>query len=165
MIPLPVSIDDDILDFARRAPFPARSKLIPSSPRHLMDASSSPGFDCGFIAAAAQIAWGCLYEAHELVQRHEGHPDADYLHALIHRFEGDAGNHRWWLRQVGRHPLHARLEAELRQIQNLPPEWTPLVKRWDGLAAANLDLGPSGVALRRYEWCLLCQKLRASQSL
>jgi hypothetical protein len=153
-------LDPELLGFARQAPFPARSKLKPSSPALLVNAASMSGFNKGFLPAAAQIAWGCLFEAHEQVQRHEGEADADYLHALIHRFEGDDSNHRWWLRQVGRHPVHSRLEVILRQAQNLPPEWAPLATKWDGALAAKLDQSEHGVDLRRLEWLVLCGCLR-----
>ncbi len=152
--------DAEILGIALAAPFPARSKLRLSSSSILAKAAAAPGFEAGFLPAAAQIAWGCLFEAHELVQRHEGQADADYQHALIHRFEGDDSNHRWWLRQVGRHPVHARLEELLRQTQNLPPEWAPLAKKWDGALAAKLDASEHGVDLRRLEWLVLCRYLR-----
>ncbi len=154
-------LDPELLGFARQAPFPARSKLKPSSPELLAKAAAMSGFDRRFLPAAAQIAWGCLFEAHELVQRHEGQADADYLHALIHRFEGDDSNHRWWLRQVGRHPVHARLEELLRQTQNLPPEWRPLAQKWDGALASKLDASEHGGDLRRIEWIGLCGYLRA----
>lgn len=154
-------LDPELRGFARQAPFPARSKLKPSSPALLVKAAAMSDFDAGFLPAAAQIAWGCLFEAHELVQRHEGQADADYLHALIHRFEGDESNHRWWLRQVGRHPVHARLEELLRQTQNLPPEWLPLAQKWDGALASKLDASEHGADLRRLEWIGLCGYLRS----
>ncbi len=43
--------------------------------------------------------WG---EAHEIAQRHEGDPTADWLHAVVHMIEGDAGNARYWYRRCGR---------------------------------------------------------------
>jgi len=38
-------------------------------------------------------------EAHELVQCHEGHPDYDRIHALLHRIEGDEWNAQYWYRR------------------------------------------------------------------
>jgi hypothetical protein len=43
--------------------------------------------------------WG---EAHELAQRHEGDATADWLHAVLHKIEGDAGNARYWYRRCGK---------------------------------------------------------------
>ena len=34
--------------------------------------------------------------AHEIAQAHEGEPHADWLHAILHKIEGDAGNSRYW---------------------------------------------------------------------
>jgi hypothetical protein len=34
--------------------------------------------------------------AHDLAQRHEGDATADWLHAVLHKVEGDAGNSRYW---------------------------------------------------------------------
>lgn len=34
--------------------------------------------------------------AHKLAQRHEGSPVADWLHAVLHKIEGDASNARYW---------------------------------------------------------------------
>ena len=40
--------------------------------------------------------------AHEIAQAHEGEPLADWLHAVLHKIEGDAGNARYWYRRAGR---------------------------------------------------------------
>ena len=47
--------------------------------------------------------------AHELCQAHEGHADCDYVHALLHRREGDFINAKYWFRAVGRHAAHAAM--------------------------------------------------------
>ena len=41
-------------------------------------------------------------EAHEIAQRHEGQATADWLHAVLHKVEGDAGNARYWYRRCGK---------------------------------------------------------------
>lgn len=38
--------------------------------------------------------------AHDLAQRHEGDAIADWLHAVLHKLEGDAGNSRYWYRRT-----------------------------------------------------------------
>ena len=38
--------------------------------------------------------------AHEIAQRHEGEPEADWLHAVLHKIEGDIGNARYWYRRT-----------------------------------------------------------------
>ena len=52
---------------------------------------------------AVELAQGGSWdEAHDLAQRHEGDPTADWLHAVLHSIEGDAGNARYWYRRCGR---------------------------------------------------------------
>jgi len=46
-----------------------------------------------------------LGRSHELAQAHEGDRTYDYWHAIVHRREGDFGNSKYWLRQVGEHPV------------------------------------------------------------
>ena len=41
-------------------------------------------------------------EAHEIAQAHEGDAIADWLHAVLHKIEGDAGNARYWYRRADR---------------------------------------------------------------
>jgi hypothetical protein len=40
--------------------------------------------------------------AHGIVQQHEGVRDADWVHAVLHKIEGDEGNARYWYRRAGR---------------------------------------------------------------
>ncbi len=39
-------------------------------------------------------------EAHAITQRHEGDAAADWLHAVLHKIEGDADNSRYWYRRT-----------------------------------------------------------------
>ncbi|MEJ2061307.1 MAG: hypothetical protein P8Y64_12610 [Gammaproteobacteria bacterium] len=61
---------------------------------------------------AAQGAWD---RAHELVQRESG-PQAAWVHAYLHRVEGDLGNARYWYHRAGRSPATGDLEAEWTEI-------------------------------------------------
>jgi hypothetical protein len=68
------------------------------------------GLDDGRRDAAMALAllWhDDLDGAHRLCQAHEGHPDCDYVHALLHRREGDFANAKYWFREVGSHPAYA----------------------------------------------------------
>ena len=38
--------------------------------------------------------------AHAIAQRHEGDATADWLHAVLHKIEGDADNSRYWYGRV-----------------------------------------------------------------
>ena len=40
--------------------------------------------------------------AHDLAQQHEGDPNADWIHAVLHKIEGDGGNSRYWYARAGR---------------------------------------------------------------
>ena len=51
------------------------------------------------IDLAAAGSWD---EAHAIVQRDESDPTAAWIHAVLHKIEGDFGNARWWYRRAGR---------------------------------------------------------------
>jgi phosphodiesterase/alkaline phosphatase D-like protein len=60
-------------------------------------------------------------EAHIIVQGHEGNATADWIHAVLHRIEGDDANSRYWYRCAGR-PAPAQegdTQAELKAIREL----------------------------------------------
>ena len=60
---------------------------------------------------------GDWHAAHELVQRHEGDAQADWIHAVLHRIEGDLANARYWYRRCKRSlPRAESPEAELARI-------------------------------------------------
>jgi len=40
--------------------------------------------------------------AHAIAQRHEGNAGADWLHAVLHKVEGDTGNSRYWYGRAAR---------------------------------------------------------------
>ena len=56
--------------------------------------------------------------AHDLAQQNETDPLSCWLHAYLHRREGDPGNAGYWYRRAGR-PRFAGTEAE---------EWQALVR-------------------------------------
>lgn len=43
-----------------------------------------------------------MEKAHEICQENEGMPLFDWLHALVHRIEGDDGNAAYWYRRAHR---------------------------------------------------------------
>lgn len=69
---------------------------------------------------AAALALALLWHddldgAHQLCQAHEDDADCNYVHALLHRREGDFANAKYWFREVGTHPAYvlvARAAAE-----------------------------------------------------
>ena len=51
------------------------------------------------VAVEAAVA-GDWETAHAIAQRHEGDPAADWLHAVLHKIEGDTANARYWYRRT-----------------------------------------------------------------
>jgi len=60
---------------------------------------------------------GDWHGAHDVVQRHEGDAHADWIHAVLHRIEGDLANARYWYRRCARGlPDSESPQAELARI-------------------------------------------------
>jgi hypothetical protein len=56
--------------------------------------------------------------AHSIVQGHEGDKTADWIHAVLHKIEGDEGNARYWYRAAGQfYESYADPRAELATIK------------------------------------------------
>ena len=56
--------------------------------------------------------------AHAIAQRHEGGASADWLHAVLHKIEGDADNSRYWYARVAHtYEEYADPRAELAAIR------------------------------------------------
>lgn len=70
---------------------------------HLRSAGFAPGPD--------------LEAAHAICQLHEGQALFDWLHALIHRIEGDQSNADYWYRRAGRSRHHGPASEEWRIIR------------------------------------------------
>jgi hypothetical protein len=72
----------------------------------------------GLAPALAALWWAGKddwHRAHELVMDESGR-DAAWVHAYLHRVEGDLGNARYWYRQAGRTPATGALDAEWDDI-------------------------------------------------
>lgn len=54
--------------------------------------------------------------AHELAQAGEGDPAHDWVHAHLHRVEGDLGNARYWYRRAGCREGQGDVRDEWRAI-------------------------------------------------
>jgi hypothetical protein len=68
--------------------------------------------------AVAQALSGKWKEAHEIVQQDEDGELACWIHAVLHRQEGDLPNARYWYARCGRQLKQATTpEDELREIQ------------------------------------------------
>lgn len=55
-------------------------------------------------------------KAHACAQANEGNPSCDWLHAYLHRKEGDASNAGYWYRRAGKPVAKAPLAEEWQSI-------------------------------------------------
>jgi hypothetical protein len=67
------------------------------------------------LAALWWMAKGDWERAHNLVNDLAGGDEA-WVHAHLHRIEGDLGNASYWYRRAGKAPSSAALEAERKAI-------------------------------------------------
>src|ERR1700736_4480970 len=89
---------------------------------------SETGPPPGLAPALAALWWdakGDWERSHALIMD-EGATDCAWVHAYLHRREGDLGNARYWYGQAGKAPPEGRLPAE-----------------WDSIATALLAAPPS----------------------
>lgn len=76
------------------------------------------------LSPALQALWWLAKDdwkrAHEVVQGHEGEADCDWVHAHLHRQEGDLANAGYWYRRARRPvatvPLREEWEAVARDL-------------------------------------------------
>src|SRR5262245_5220673 len=68
------------------------------------------------LAALWHAAKGGWDDAHKIAQEKEGEPDFDWVHAYLHRVEGDLSNAGYWYRRCKRQPATGSLDAEWREI-------------------------------------------------
>jgi hypothetical protein len=68
---------------------------------------------------AVDLALGGDWQgAHLIAQEHEEDEIANWLHAVVHRMEGDLANARYWYGRCGRRPREeTSTTAELREIR------------------------------------------------
>lgn len=65
------------------------------------------------LAVAGQ--WGA---AHQMVQQYEANPTAAWIHAVLHKIEGDDANSRYWYRRAGKlEHVSDEPTAELAEIR------------------------------------------------
>jgi hypothetical protein len=80
----------------------------------LSGAAPAPDFDAP-LAAMWWAAKGSWDQAHKIVQD-EATADAAWVHAYLHRVEGDLGNAGYWYRQAGNPVATGPLETEWERI-------------------------------------------------
>lgn len=80
----------------------------------LSDTAPAPGLEPP-LAALWWAAKGQWDQGHKIVQD-EASADAAWVHAYLHRVEGDLGNAGYWYRQAGQPVPKDSLEAEWERI-------------------------------------------------
>ena len=73
---------------------------------------------------AIELALGNQWDqAHRIVQQFDDDPTAAWIHAVLHKIEGDLGNSRYWYRRAGKGDCtDLQPMAELQCIREaLPP--------------------------------------------
>jgi len=70
---------------------------------------------------AIDLALGGQWDAaHRVVQQDEADPMACWIHAVLHKIEGDLGNSRYWYRRAGKLDFTDwDPSKELRHVQSL----------------------------------------------
>jgi hypothetical protein len=68
------------------------------------------------LQALWQDAKGDWQAAHKLCQSREGEPQCDWVHAYLHRKEGDLSNAGYWYRRANQPVAQDSLEAEWAAI-------------------------------------------------
>ncbi len=62
---------------------------------------------------------GAWDSAHGIVQQYESDTTAAWIHAVLHKIEGDLGNSRYWYRRAGKiDHVEDKPKAELELIKN-----------------------------------------------
>ncbi|HEY2946122.1 MAG TPA: hypothetical protein VGN09_27060 [Vicinamibacteria bacterium] len=70
------------------------------------------------LAAVERAQAGDWQAAHLIVQEHEDDDVASWIHAVVHRMEGDVGNARYWYDRCRRRLREdVSTEEELREIK------------------------------------------------
>lgn len=81
----------------------------------LANAAPAPSLDL-----ALQALWwdgkGDWTRAHECAQADESDPRTGWVHAYLHRKEGDLSNAAYWYRRVGRSVASGQLDVEWGEI-------------------------------------------------
>jgi len=83
--------------------------------RQSLQGEEPPGHLSFALAGLWWDAKGNWKQAHESVQRDEG-PAGSWVHAYLHRKEGDSSNAAYWYRRAHKPPAQSSLEQEWLEI-------------------------------------------------
>jgi hypothetical protein len=84
----------------------------------VMTHDAQPAPKALLLEAVERALDGNWQAAHRIVQDHDEDELAAWIHAVVHRMEGDIGNARYWYRRCGRELRESvSPDAELREIK------------------------------------------------
>ena len=89
------------------------------SPERLWDSLSDAAPPDGLDLALQALWWagkGDWDRAHGCAQQHEGDRACDWVHAYLHRVEGDLPNAGYWYRRAGQPVATGSLDSEWQAI-------------------------------------------------
>ena len=83
-----------------------------------MTRDAKPTPNALFLEAVERALDGDWQAAHRIVQDHDTDAVGAWIHAVVHRIEGDIGNARYWYRRCGRALREdVSTDAELHEIK------------------------------------------------
>jgi hypothetical protein len=123
---------------------------------------SSPAVLAGLLLFSGD--WEQAHDVAQGIHTAEG----SYWHAIVHRQEPDAGNARYWFRQVGEHPIFPGLREDAATIlRGFPDANVKLPAVWSPSAFIDVcesarrnpgsDLERSAIEIQHAEWLRLLQ--------
>lgn len=89
------------------------------SPEEFEERATAGNNPPGELSASLQALWkekqGDWEEAHRLCQE-AGSPEGHWVHAYLHRKEGDEGNAAYWYQRAGKPKSSGSLDHEWREL-------------------------------------------------
>lgn len=150
-----------------RQPGPAAvaERLHAMSPADVITGKIAGPDDAACVLAGLWLWHDYLNESHTICQAIET-PSGSYLHAIMHRREGDFGNAKYWYARCPSHPIFDSLAAQASDMVASAPANKALLRLtssgWNGTALVDLiqqvHESPSdpryelAVALQQMEW-------------
>jgi hypothetical protein len=146
-------------------PAAVADRLHAMSPADVIAGKISDADDAACVLAALWLWHDYLDESHTICQAIDT-PSGSYLHAMMHRREGDFGNAKYWVARAGRHPAFDALANQAADLVAAAPANKALLRMvnngWNGAAFVDfvqqVHESPSdplfelAVALQQMEW-------------
>jgi hypothetical protein len=112
--------------------------------------------------SAVWLLHDCLDESHSISQGIET-PSGSFLHAIMHRREGDFWNSKYWFRRVGQHPAFDAIAQRCSELvaehaQNKAVKKLVIGGAWDPFAFVDLCETAVGNSSDTRELCLDLQQ-------